>query len=199
MTTLPKSTPQLPTATPNNTSTKSPRKSVNKVAHDIVKAVKTDPTLAANTHIDNANHNDPANTQQTNAKTKIVDLSTLDSGLAKGSSDNMPPLPLKELVKQYDSVSLLLQGGGALGAYQAGIYEGLLNQGITIDRISGISIAIYPKIAWLPYKAFGKLSPSVTTRPRALISTAKPPRTLKKWAKLTRLATLCRGSLKMAF
>ena len=140
MTTLPKSTPQLPTATPNNTSTKSPRKSVNKVAHDIVKAVKTDPTLAANTHIDNANHNDPANTQQTNAKTKIVDLSTLDSGLAKGSSDNMPPLPLKELVKQYDSVSLLLQGGGALGAYQAGIYEGLHNQGITIDRISGISI-----------------------------------------------------------
>lgn len=48
--------------------------------------------------------------------------------------------PLKELVKQYDSVSLLLQGGGALGAYQAGIYEGLHKQGIKIDRISGISI-----------------------------------------------------------
>ena len=48
--------------------------------------------------------------------------------------------PLKELVKQYDSVALLLQGGGALGAYQAGIYEGLHKQGIKIDRISGISI-----------------------------------------------------------
>lgn len=47
--------------------------------------------------------------------------------------------PLKELVKQYDSVALLLQGGGALGAYQAGIYEGLHKQGIKIDRISGIS------------------------------------------------------------
>ena len=78
---------------------------------------------------------------------------------SKPSPDNLSPLkaieppnpnpnqptpqgtpPLKELVKQYDSVSLLLQGGGALGAYQAGIYEGLHKQGIKIDRISGISI-----------------------------------------------------------
>lgn len=78
---------------------------------------------------------------------------------SKPSPDNLSPLkaieppntnpnqptpqgtpPLKELVKQYDSVSLLLQGGGALGAYQAGIYEGLHKQGIKIDCISGISI-----------------------------------------------------------
>ena len=78
---------------------------------------------------------------------------------SKPSPDNLSPLkaieppnpnpnqptpqgtpPLKELVKQYDSVSLLLQGGGALGAYQAGVYEGLHKQGIKIDRISGISI-----------------------------------------------------------
>lgn len=78
---------------------------------------------------------------------------------SKPSPDNLSPLkaieppnpnpnqptpqgtpPLKELVKQYHSVSLLLQGGGALGAYQAGIYEGLHKQGIKIDCISGISI-----------------------------------------------------------
>lgn len=49
-----------------------------------------------------------------------------------------PELP--KMVKQYDSIALLLQGGGALGAYQAGIYEGLYNQGIEINSISGISI-----------------------------------------------------------
>ena len=57
---------------------------------------------------------------------------------SKPSPDNLSPLkaieppnpnpnqptpqgtpPLKELVKQYDSVSLLLQGGGALGAWSA--------------------------------------------------------------------------------
>ncbi|VWX30658.1 Phospholipase [Moraxellaceae bacterium 17A] len=78
---------------------------------------------------------------------------------SKPSPDNLSPLkaieppnpnpnqptpqgtpPLKELVKQYHSVSLLLQGGGALGAYQAGVYEGLHKQGIKIDCISGISI-----------------------------------------------------------
>lgn len=64
-------------------------------------------------------------------------MSTSKSTINK---DNQSTLPLKDLVKQYDSVALLLQGGGALGAYQAGIYEGLHRQGIQIDRISGISI-----------------------------------------------------------
>ena len=39
-----------------------------------------------------------------------------------------------------DSVALVLQGGGALGSYQAGVYEALVGQGIAIDRIAGISI-----------------------------------------------------------
>lgn len=30
----------------------------------------------------------------------------------------------------YDVVALVLQGGGALGAYQAGVYEGLHEQGV---------------------------------------------------------------------
>jgi NTE family protein len=39
-----------------------------------------------------------------------------------------------------DQVALVLQGGGALGAYQAGVYEGLQEKGIEIDWLAGISI-----------------------------------------------------------
>ena len=39
-----------------------------------------------------------------------------------------------------ERVILLLQGGGALGAYQAGAYEELAANGIAIDWIAGISI-----------------------------------------------------------
>jgi NTE family protein len=40
----------------------------------------------------------------------------------------------------HDHRILLLQGGGALGAYHAGVYEGLAAQGFTPDWVVGISI-----------------------------------------------------------
>jgi NTE family protein len=40
----------------------------------------------------------------------------------------------------YECVALVLQGGGALGAYQAGVFEGLIEAGIECDWIAGISI-----------------------------------------------------------
>ena len=40
----------------------------------------------------------------------------------------------------FDSVCLLLQGGGALGSYQAGVYEALLERGVEPTWICGISI-----------------------------------------------------------
>ena len=40
----------------------------------------------------------------------------------------------------FESVALLLQGGGALGAYQAGVYEALHETGIVPDWIGGISM-----------------------------------------------------------
>jgi NTE family protein len=40
----------------------------------------------------------------------------------------------------YDEIGLVLQGGGALGSYQAGVYEGLAEAGIEPSWISGISI-----------------------------------------------------------
>lgn len=60
----------------------------------------------------------------------------------------MRRLKRKELVSaagpaqlpDYDVVALVLQGGGALGAYQAGVYEGLHEAGIRPNWVAGISI-----------------------------------------------------------
>src|SRR5580698_6952965 len=41
---------------------------------------------------------------------------------------------------QYETIALMLQGGGALGAYQAGVYQGLDEAGIQPNWIAGISI-----------------------------------------------------------
>lgn len=43
-------------------------------------------------------------------------------------------------VEGYETIALVLQGGGALGAYQAGVYEALHEAGIAPDRYAGISI-----------------------------------------------------------
>src|SRR5690242_3136562 len=40
----------------------------------------------------------------------------------------------------YETVALVLQGGGALGSYQAGVYEGLHEAGIMPNWFAGISI-----------------------------------------------------------
>jgi NTE family protein len=40
----------------------------------------------------------------------------------------------------YDCIALVLQGGGALGAYQAGVFEGLAEAGIEPNWVAGISI-----------------------------------------------------------
>ncbi len=46
----------------------------------------------------------------------------------------------KSCATPFESVALLLQGGGALGAYQAGVYEALAEHGIDPTWIAGISI-----------------------------------------------------------
>lgn len=40
----------------------------------------------------------------------------------------------------YETIALVLQGGGALGAYQAGVFEGLQEAEIPLNWIAGISI-----------------------------------------------------------
>lgn len=41
---------------------------------------------------------------------------------------------------KHDHTVLVLQGGGALGAYQAGVYEGMTERGIAPDWVTGVSI-----------------------------------------------------------
>ena len=47
--------------------------------------------------------------------------------------------PIAERVS-FDCVALVLQGGGALGAYQGGVYQGLAEAGLHPDCVAGISI-----------------------------------------------------------
>jgi len=51
----------------------------------------------------------------------------------------LPP-DLSEIVGEYRRIALVLQGGGALGAYQAGVYEALSEAGCEPNWISGVSI-----------------------------------------------------------
>jgi NTE family protein len=60
-----------------------------------------------------------------------------------GSSDRPEFLRFtlsERLSARFDRVVLLLQGGGALGAYQAGVYEALAEANLHPDWVAGISI-----------------------------------------------------------
>ena len=58
----------------------------------------------------------------------------------KGSSESMPRRAARASLPLPDLVVLVLQGGGALGAFQAGVYEALIDLGIELDWVAGISI-----------------------------------------------------------
>ena len=51
-----------------------------------------------------------------------------------------PHLTVAKRHLPFECVALVLQGGGALGAYQAGVYEALAEAGIHPDWVAGVSI-----------------------------------------------------------
>lgn len=55
-------------------------------------------------------------------------------------ADPRPRRRSREAMPLPDCVALVLQGGGALGSYQAGVIEALMQAGIEVDWVSGISI-----------------------------------------------------------
>ncbi len=55
-------------------------------------------------------------------------------------SSTAAPQPPRPNGTAFESVALLLQGGGALGAYQAGVFQALLERGIRPTWLAGISI-----------------------------------------------------------
>lgn len=58
----------------------------------------------------------------------------------EGSAGTEARSPFADLLAPYDRIALLLQGGGALGAYHVGVYEALHAAGIEPTWISGVSI-----------------------------------------------------------
>ena len=46
---------------------------------------------------------------------------------------------IRAAAADYPTVALVLQGGGALGAYQCGVYEGLAEAGVMPNWLAGIS------------------------------------------------------------
>ena len=52
------------------------------------------------------------------------------------AESSRPSLP----IRKFDNTILVLQGGGALGAYQAGIFAGLTEAGIAPNWVAGVSI-----------------------------------------------------------
>ena len=66
-----------------------------------------------------------------NTHTSSTQANGLDNAATPAGAINLPP---------YETIALVLQGGGALGAYQAGVFQGLQEAGIEPDYLSGISI-----------------------------------------------------------
>ena len=70
--------------------------------------------------------------------------------IAPNSNPNSNPKPSAPAAKAktaaarkrtpFEQVALLLQGGGALGAYQGGVYQALAEAGLHPDWVAGISI-----------------------------------------------------------
>ena len=52
-------------------------------------------------------------------------------------------MPRKPQAALPDTIALVLQGGGALGAYQAGVYQGLDEAGVVPHWLGGISIGAF--------------------------------------------------------
>lgn len=78
---------------------------------------------------------------------EIENEDLLRRGRARKPSRNTDePAPAGEFARTridlppYETIALMLQGGGALGAYQAGVYQGLHEAGIQSNWIAGISI-----------------------------------------------------------
>src|SRR5262247_898860 len=56
------------------------------------------------------------------------------------SSDTKKPLVRARQRPPFERIALLLQGGGALGSYQAGAYEALTEANLDPDWVAGVSI-----------------------------------------------------------
>lgn len=55
-------------------------------------------------------------------------------------SDRIKSESVSSLVRNYEYIALVFQGGGALGSYQAGVFEALSEAGIEPNWMSGAAM-----------------------------------------------------------
>jgi NTE family protein len=69
-------------------------------------------------------------------------LTPLEVVPAQNKAPQLKTAPIKDVWRpeRCDRVALVLQGGGALGAYQAGVYQAMHEAGLEPDWVSGVSI-----------------------------------------------------------
>jgi NTE family protein len=70
---------------------------------------------------------------------RAMSSATTETGSAAASSSK-EAAPTPPISKKFGQIVLVLQGGGALGAYQAGVYEAMHEAGIEPDWVVGTSI-----------------------------------------------------------
>jgi NTE family protein len=61
-------------------------------------------------------------------------------GVLAMNVQTQPDVTRAERHLPFECVALVLQGGGALGAYQAGVYEALAETGIHPNWVAGVSV-----------------------------------------------------------
>lgn len=73
---------------------------------------------------------------------QAIDRDKADRSLREGPPRRVqaPPATACDTATPFPSIALLLQGGGALGAYQAGVYQALAERRIEPTWVAGISI-----------------------------------------------------------
>ena len=71
---------------------------------------------------------------------KAIKTEVAEAAKSKAPRADKKAPPAGESAKRYETIALVLQGGGALGSYQCGVYEGLHKAGIQPNWFAGISI-----------------------------------------------------------
>ena len=81
-----------------------------------------------------ARHTQPTARVSTNGESVMERLPAAAIGAAAEKQRRVPQRP------PFECIALLLQGGGALGSYQAGVYAALAEAELQPDWVAGISI-----------------------------------------------------------
>src|SRR6516162_4162328 len=94
-------------------------------------------------------------------------------------ADHRPPHRKTHVVTErppFELIALILQGGGALGAYQAGVYQALAEANLHPDWVAGISIGAINCAHGVRLLVARPDSFNRVCRPRTSILTAHPRR-----------------------